>query len=315
VLTQLFDWRAIFLAQAPAAALACAAVLAARVGPVDAVAREPRGRTDLDPATANVALLLLSAGLIGALFLVVVLLIDVWQLAPAGAAAVVSAIPVTTVLVERAARGRSSILLGGIGAILLALGLLDVGLVTHRELGWVIVALALCGAGLGLAFTALTAAALGGTGSATVRAGRTVAARDAGLVLGLLVLTPIFVHDLNTAPNRAIPTVTRELLGAPIPAPLKTELANELIKTYRTTPQGRLPDLGPPFARVSEHASPPAAAQLTVLRNQIESTVERAVTRSFRRSLLYSALFAVLVLPVLALGLMVLRRRRPRRGT
>jgi MFS family permease len=312
VLTQLFDWRAIFLAQAPAAALAAAAVLAARVRSSRTIVAEAGKPTELDPGTANVALMLFSAGLIGALFLVVVLLIDVWQLAPVAAAGVVSAIPLATVLVERAARGGPPITLAVFGAILLALGLVGIALVSHRQLGWVIIALALCGAGLGLAFTSLTAAALGGSGSATARAGRTVVARDAGLVLGLLILTPVFVHDLNAAPDRAIPGVTKTLVGAPIPAALKVELTNELLETYRSTPQGRLPDLGPTFARVRTHAGASSAAQLTVLQNQLQSTIERAVTRSFRQALLYSALFALLVLPALALGLAHARRQRPR---
>ncbi|MDQ5833069.1 MAG: MFS transporter, partial [Actinomycetota bacterium] len=106
-LTELFDWRAIFIAQAPAAALAAAAVLAVPHGSFREVTDESGARNEIGPVTANVALLLLSAGLIGALFLIVVLLINVWLLSPATAAAVVSAIPVATVLVERAARGRS----------------------------------------------------------------------------------------------------------------------------------------------------------------------------------------------------------------
>ena len=310
VLTELFDWRAIFLAQAPAAALAAAAVLAAHVPSPRAVVAKTRVRAALDPLTANVALLLLSAGLIGALFLVVVLLIDVWQLAPIAAAAVVSAIPLTTVLVERIARAANATRLGAVGAVLLALGLVAIAFVSHRELGWAIIALALCGAGLGLAFTSLSDAALGGAGSATARAGRTVAARDAGLVVGLLILTPIFVHDLNAAPKRAIPAITKEVVGAPVPTATKLELGNELLKTYRETPQGRLPDLGPPFARVRAHAKPASAGALTTLQNQLQSTIERAVTRSFRRALLYSAVLALLVLPVLGLRLAYVRLQR-----
>jgi MFS family permease len=312
VLTQVFDWRAIFLAQAPAAALAAMAVLTARHRSSPAIVPEAERPTELGPVTANVALLLFSAGLIGALFLVVILLIDVWQLAPVAAAAVVSAIPLATVLVGRAARGGPPIALAVSGGTLLALGLVGIALVSHRQLGWVIIALGACGAGLGLAFTSLTDAALTGAAPARVRAGRTVAARDAGLVLGLLILTPLFVHDLNGTPERAIPRVTKTLIAAPIPAPQKAELASELLKTYHNTPQGRLPDLGPPFARVRMHAAGSSAAALTALQQQLQSTLERAATRSFRRALLYSALFAQLSIPVLVLGFVSARRRRPR---
>jgi MFS family permease len=311
LLTQLFDWRSIFFAQAPVAALAGATVLAARVRASRAIVEETRDGA-LDSITANVGLMLLSAGLIGALFLVVILLIDVWQLAPVAAAAVVSALPLATLAAQRTVRGGPPVALAALGSILLAGGLVVIALVTHRELGLVLIALAACGAGLGIAFTALTAAALGGGGSATARAGRTVAAHDAGLLVGLLILTPIVVADLNEASQRAIPSVGQAVAAAPMPATLKSELGSRLLKAYTDTPQGRLPDLGPPFARVSAHANPSTKAALATLRVRLDSTVERAVTHSFRRALLYSALFALLVLPVLALRLGHIGRHRPR---
>src|SRR5438309_431923 len=54
ILTQLFDWRSIFLFQAPVAAFAAIAVLAARGRPQDVIADETasRGRT-LRPLSAN----------------------------------------------------------------------------------------------------------------------------------------------------------------------------------------------------------------------------------------------------------------------
>lgn len=310
VLTQVFDWRAIFLAQAPVAALAAAAVWAAHVDSSHVVVERDTGRRGgLRVGTANVALALLSAGLIGALFLVVILLIDVWQLDPLGAAGVVSAIPIATYLVERAARGRSPLNLGGAGAIVLALGLSAIALLPHRQLGWMLLALFLCGAGLGLAFPTLSAAALNASGSPTMRAGRTVAARETGLVIGLLVLTPTFVHDLEAVPKKAIPEVAGAIFGSPIPTPLKIELGAGLLATYNNTPQAQLPDLGPPFSAVREKASGRERRHLAALRETLDSTVENKVTRSFRRSLLFSALFALLVLPVLALELAQARRR------
>ena len=75
ILTQIFDWRAIFLAQAPVAAVAVILVVAVRVRS----ASEPEKELDhspsaLDPLTANACLALLSAGLICALLLVVLVL-------------------------------------------------------------------------------------------------------------------------------------------------------------------------------------------------------------------------------------------------
>jgi hypothetical protein len=193
--------------------------------------------------------------------------------------------------------------LGAAGAVTLAAGLTGLALVTHRQLGWVIVALGLCGTGLGMAFPALTAGALRGSGDLVARAARTVAARDAGLVLGLLILTPVFVDELSTASSRAIPPIAREVIAAPIPDNLKAELAAGLLAANAKAPQSRPPDIGPAFAAVEAQASAPARAFLARLQDSVQSVIERAATRSFRRPLLYCALFALLVIPLLVLRL------------
>jgi predicted MFS family arabinose efflux permease len=316
LLTQVFDWRAIFLAQAPVAAVAALAVAAAHVrwrrqsadlsdyeSSLESVARSGARRPRLQPVTANLALTFISAGLIGALFLVTVLLINVWQLTPLAAAAIVSAIPLATVITERATRRRSTMLLGAAGAVALAIGLTGLALVSHRQLGWVIIALCLCGSGLGMAFPALTKAALSGPGKPVARAARTVAARDAGLVLGLLVLTPVFVHELNVAPKRAIAPIARAVFSAPIPTNVKFQLGAGLLDATARAPQSELPDIGPTFAHLSAQANTSTRTQLASLKVQVHSLIEHAATRSFRKPLLYCALFALLVLP-----LMVLRR-------
>jgi MFS family permease len=309
LLTQVFDWRAIFLAQAPAAAVALTAVRGSAASAIHDPAGGRAAPVDLTPDTANAALGLYSAGLIGALFMVVIMLINVWRLEPLAAAFVVSAIPLATLVVERTVRG-SPVELGIAGAVLLAAGLAGISLITHKEVALVVAALALCGAGLGLAFPALSTVALSGRGSAVVRAARTVAARDAGLVAGLLVLTPVFVHDLNDAPPRAVPAVTSEVIGAPLPGPVKTRLGDELLKAYTHTPRGQLPNLDPAFDRVRATTSGSTVGQLNTLEKRIDSTIERAVTRSFRRTLLYCALFALAAIPVLAI---VSKTRAPRR--
>ncbi len=93
-LTQAFDWRAIFIAQVPLAAAAIAATFRA-----PAPVREEAGAGGATPARpsrwiSGVALALISAALVGALFLAVVLMIDGWGHEPLLAAAVVSALPV-----------------------------------------------------------------------------------------------------------------------------------------------------------------------------------------------------------------------------
>jgi len=309
VLTQIFDWRAIFLAQAPVAALGVILVLVVRPDPVNALPDQvdPRA-TALDPVTANVGLTLLSAGLICALFLVVLMLINAWQLSPIAAAAVVSTIPLTTAIAERRVRGSSPIALGATGAALVAAGLIGLSFVTHRELGLVIVTLALVGTGLGLAFPGLTTAALGSGGPAAARAAKTVAARDAGIVLGLLVLTPVFVNQLNTAPNQALSAATEAVLTAPLPPGLKLSLAPGLEAAYKNAPQSELPDFGPTFARASAHATPAQRAALRDLHKQLDAIVQRAVTSAFKVPLRYGAIFTIVVLALLSLRLMYRKR-------
>jgi predicted MFS family arabinose efflux permease len=306
VLTELFSWRAIFFAQAPVAALAAVAVLAGRPRVAEELPPEPspetsRRRAVLDPVTANVALAFLSAGLIGALFLVVIELINGWLVTPIGAAAIVSTLPIATALAQRAVPGRFPVLSGAAGSVLLAAGLFCLSQLTHRELGLVILALALCGAGLGLGFLGLTAAALGGRGSATARAARTIAARDAGLVLGLLVLTPVFVNQLNAAPDRATRQAAGVLIISPLPTSVKLELAPKLQQAAATAPQSRPPDIGPAFDQVSAGTSPADRVHLATLERQINAIIQRSVTHAFRRPFLYAALLSLLVLPLLAL--------------
>jgi MFS family permease len=316
LLTQVFDWRAIFLAQAPFAALAAVAAWHAHsqttkqsaeladdatsldLGP----AADTRGRR-LNPPTANLALTFLSAGLIGALFLVTILLINAWGLTPLGAAAIVSAIPLATLLAERVTRGLSPVLLALGGTLALAAGLGGLALVTHRELAPVIVSLALCGAGLGLAFPALTGEALRSAGKPVARAARTVAARDAGLLLGLLILTPVFVHELDKASKAAVPPVAAAVYTAPIPDAMKNQIAGGLLAAYASAPQSRLPDLGPTFKQAGAQASPQIKHQLALLESRIHAQIERAATHSFRRPLLYCALLALLVIPLIGLRL------------
>jgi predicted MFS family arabinose efflux permease len=322
LLTEVFDWRAIFFAQGPVAATAALAVIAApALSPQESAERDKdlaspdpsagteRPRAGLDPATANIALTFLSAGLIGALFLVTIMLINAWGLTPLGAAAILSAIPVATVLTERATRGRSPVALGALGTVALAAGLTVLAVVSHRQLGWVVVALGLCGTGLGMAFPAFTLCALRSSGKPAARAARTVAARDAGIVIGLLILTPVFVHELNTASNRAVSQVASAVLTAQVPDDLKAQLAAGLLAANASAPQSRVPDIGPPFARVEAQASAPIRGTLVGLESRVQSQIERAVTDSFRRPLLYCTLFALLVIPLLAFRL---RRFDPR---
>jgi hypothetical protein len=134
----------------------------------------------------------------------------------------------------------------------------------------VVVALGWCGTGLGVAFPAFTLYALRSSGEPAARAARTVAARDAGIVLGLLILTPVFVHELNAASNRAVSQVAAAVFTAQIPDDLKAQLAAGLLAANANAPQSRLPDIRPAFARVEAQASAPTRAKLVGLRAYLD---------------------------------------------
>jgi len=312
LLTQIFDWRAIFFAQAPIAALAIITALSAPSAP--SVPRDPSrdeatssapppdpaptgvaSLPGLSPGSANLGLGLISAGLIGALFIASVLLINVWQVSPLGAAAILAVIPIATVLTERMAATRRAALTGPAGALVLALGLVGLALISHRALVPAVLALALCGVGLGLAFPSLTRVALSTRGTPVARAARTVAAREGGLVLGLVLLTSILVSQLNDAPARATQPIIQAIVVAPqLSLPQKFALGTGLQAASAHAPESRLPDIGPAFARVATGASPAGQAELAALRPRIQTLIERAATRSFRTPLLLCALLSLL---------------------
>jgi predicted MFS family arabinose efflux permease len=308
MLTQLFDWRAIFLAQAPVAGAAALLAIVADLRPGSASTGETTNvgegaaHRPLSPALANVSLALLSAALIGALFLATVLLINVWQLSPLGAAAVLAVIPLMTAITGHLAKPRPERAMASLGAIVLALGLALLAQISHRELVPALVTLGLCGGGLGLAFPSLTTVALETHGPLVARAARTVAAREGGLVLGLVLLTPIFVNQLSGAEGRATPPIAKAVIGAPVSLGTKFELGAGLESASAKAPQSQLPDFGPPFARAAAGASASTRSTLSMLEAQVKEIVVRTVTRCFREPLLLCALLSLLSLVPLGIA-------------
>ena len=190
LLTELFSWEAIFLIQLPVI-LAVPAVIGRFSR---AVEPGPAGR--IDPAP-ELALGLLSAGLTGALFLLVIMLIEGWRNSrsrrrrssrwcrwPRSVRVSSHAVPVR----RRGRRkwgdpdgGRP----GGVRPPTRGRRRLDV------------VPQLLIGVGIALALPGLTEWALSVHDPDGGRAAATIAARHAGIVLGILLLTPIFIGQLT----------------------------------------------------------------------------------------------------------------------
>jgi MFS family permease len=300
VLTSAFSWRAIFVAQIPVVLLALPAAIALR-GRVVPRQAELNTAPDRPHVLANLALALLSAALTAALFLLVLLLVDGWRESPAVAAAAVTAVPLAALAAGPVFRGlragtRSEAIAG---SVLIAGGLTGLALLPRGELVWTIAPQVLIGLGLGLSVDSLTAAALRDRIPRALHGGWTIAARHAGVVIGLAILTPIFTADLRHAETPAKEAIAGLVLDAPLPASTKLDLAEQLGRRL-TAERGRVPDLRPAFTalRLPPAQAPTAAA----LERSLDDQLKRAATHAFRNAFLVAAILALLALvPALAL--------------
>ncbi len=292
VLTQLFDWRAIFAAQVPVAATA--AVAAARgVGPLpaDAPGRRARGA-----AASDVALGLLFAALVGALFLAVLLVITVWGLEPITGALVVSSLPAATLAVRPLAQRLEARAAAAGGALLLAAGLGSLALLPRVSNPLVAISLAFCGAGIGLAVTTLTGISLDPRAGLVRSGALTVAARHAGLVLGLALVAPLLSGALDHAGERALLGGTKEILDANLPLRTKVPIALALRDELESAQKGEVPDLGRAFDKAG------SGRNVREARDSLVVTLESTLARGFRSSFALAALFALASVPVARLG-------------
>ena len=148
-LTQALDWRAIFLVQAPIAAAAAVAAWRSRE---PFIPPEEPAPWAVGPA---VALAMVSAALVGVLFLLVLLLITGWSVSPLAAAAAVSVLPIAAVVAARWAGGQQPRVRAAAGAALVGGGVLALGSIPSASLWWTIVPQLMAGAGMGLALPAL----------------------------------------------------------------------------------------------------------------------------------------------------------------
>jgi len=301
LLTQVFSWRAIFIAQAPVAAAAVVATLHPVSHPDEAPTVERRPPRQ---GFANgVALSCASAALVGLLFLAVILLIDVWRFSPLRAAAVVSTIPIATLLTQRLGSGLQSGAVAA-GSVLMGGGLVSLAFLPAVKAAWVVVSLVVAGIGVGLLLPRLTERALAGGGSIVERSARTIWIRHAGLVIGLLVLTPLLAANLSSAATNVKLRGIAIVLDSPTPPSSKLHLAVDLLPVLSRPAREGLPDFAQALAPAHQSA-------LTKIGKQLDYVVQATVTRAFRWSFLLAALLGFLaVVPFLGL-----RRIRASAGT
>ena len=302
-LTEAFSWEAMFALQAPVALLGLVGLRGATAAP--AAGERATARSPVAPL---VALALVSAALAAALFLLVVLLIEGWRHSPGEAALVVTAMPLAALVAGRWARERHGLAPALPGAVLIAGGEAALGLLPGSGPAWTIAPQLAIGTGLGLALGALVGWLLGG-GDVTRPAAWTIAARHAGIVAGLLVLTPIFAADLDAVIDPAQRAGLALVLDAPLELDSKIALARALDAELRGTADQELPDLDAAFARVRFDARERASAAR--LRAGLDDELDRAATSAFSRSFLAAAVLALLAAAAAAAALMLARSRPP----
>jgi MFS family permease len=287
ILTEVFGWRSIFLVQVPLALLPLAAVRRVVARPLPAPAGRPR-------LGANAALLLLSGGLVAALFLLVLLLVNGWGMSPAAAGVVVTVLPVAAIAVQRlipASLGAG--MQTATGIVLVSGGLAGLALLPHAGWGWTIAPQLLVGAGLGLALAALTERAVAGRSDQVVHGGWTLAARHAGVVLGLLLLAPVFTAALDRNERDAERAGTAVVLDSTIPPLDKLGLARDVLDQADGA-EGELPDVAAAFA------DRPDTEEYRSLESELQDQLDRAVTDAFSGPFLLASLLALAALVPLA---------------
>jgi predicted MFS family arabinose efflux permease len=295
ILTQLVSWQSIFLLQVPIALAAAVPILTVARDEMSTrvIERElrPTGRPHL---WANVALAMVSASIAAALFLLVLLLIEGWRLSPIGAAIVVSMMPLAAVLGSRLsgwvsdARARAAA-----GAILLAGGLAGLAFLPKAEVVLTLPPQALIGVGLSLVLSALTETALAGRDPQAIHGGWTISARHAGVVIGLLALTPVFTHDIAVQQKDAINAGTAVILDSPINPLLKLDLAKK-ISEHLEGEDGKVPNLGNVFDPLPDDEG--ERTEVVQLRSELQDQLDRGATHAFFPSFLIAALIGLLAL-------------------
>lgn len=301
LLTELISWQSIFLFQAPVAILAGAPILAvarheAETGVIATELRRP-GRPHL---LANAALAMVAAAIAAALFLLVLLLIEGWRLTPIGAAIVVTAMPLAAYAASRldprsiGARARAAA-----GAILVGGGLAGLALLPKAEVALTLPPQLLVGVGLALVLSALTETALAGRAPQAIHGGWTISARHAGVVVGLLALTPIFTADIAEQRRDAIDAGTAVVLDSRVRPLLKLELAQR-IEARLEGERGRVPTIGPAFEPLPADAGD--REDVLALRAELQDQLDRGATHAFSPSFGLGALLALLALVPIGLA-------------
>jgi MFS family permease len=311
VLTQLLDWRAIFILSLPVGAGAAVACLTAtraieRIAPPGpgvadphpeagaAPPPPPRGGGIWGPPDAGaprraagviggragpyIALGGLSAALSGVLFLLVLLLVSGWSLEPLAAAATVTVLPIAALAGSRAPGTPE--LRACAGCALAGAGVLALAALPEASVVWVIAPQGLAGAGMGMALPALAGELI--PERTPGEAAALLSARHAGITIALLLVAPIAAAQVDDAVTEVRDRGVALVLDARLPPLDKIELAGPLLADLdpvdpRDTLRAALDSAAPRFAD-----DPTKREAFADLRRRADDTLMAAIDDGFR---------------------------------
>ncbi len=306
-LTEAFDWRAIFLAQAPIAAAGALVCLSLVRGELLAAAPEPERGESRAPAAPMIALGLLSAALTAVIFLVVLLLVAGWSTEPLVAALAVSAVPAAAVVGSRV-RG-PPVTRAIAGCLLVSGGVGCLALLPAASPWWTVAPQLLAGAGMGLALPALAGELLPERTRRDVA--RLLTVRHAGIALALALLAPIVSASLDSTIASAREQGTAVLLDAKLDPQRKIEIAPELFGGLDTDdPRGELQrSLDNAIADAQDEGE---AQELSSVEDTLDHVVTDAVRSAFRPAFIVTAALALAGALILLLDATAPRRAAAR---
>ena len=288
-LTELLDWRAIFLAQAPIGVAGAAAFLATRER-----TRAPASGP-WRPNRAAVALALVSAGLTSVLFLLVLQLVAGLSVSPAAGAATVSVLPLTALAASRIrfgdARERAAA-----GALLLGGGTASLAFLPGASALWTVPPQLLAGVGMGLALPALAGELL--PEREPGQAARLLTLRHAGIAIALVALGPLVSADLDDSIALAQERGAAVVLDARLDPSDKISLAPLLVGGLDSEdPRGELER-----ALDEQRDAIDDEAELDRIAERLDDTVVEAVGGAFDAAFLVTAALSLLAAALLMTG-------------
>jgi MFS family permease len=306
-LTQLFSWRAIFLAQAPIVLpgmlVALLAARRERVAPDDG--RDPDRPTGPFKVRESLALGLLSASLTAVIFLVVLLLVSGWSIEPLTAALAVSVLPIAALVSSRLPGSPQTRAVAG--CLLVAGGVGCLALLPGASAWWTVVPQALAGAGMGMALPALSGELMPERTRHDVA--RLLSIRHAGIAIALAALAPLISSNLTSTIDSAREQGTAAVLDARLPPEDKIAIAPDLFGGLNTDdPRG---ELQKSIDEAQSDLDPDQSAELGHLGDRLDDVVTGAVRDAFRSTFIVTAALALLAALILLSGALGAALARP----